>query len=94
LISTPHLTLFRGKPPWEPLTPEEYALREPLWNARVEKNREAERGREARARKQPEGRAPRPAQHGQPRPEPAPRVGRNQPCPCGSGRKSKKCCGR
>ncbi len=24
----------------------------------------------------------------------APRVGRNQPCPCGSGRKSKKCCGK
>ena len=27
-------------------------------------------------------------------PAPAPSVGRNQPCPCGSGRKSKKCCGR
>jgi hypothetical protein len=24
----------------------------------------------------------------------APRIGRNQPCPCGSGKKSKKCCGR
>jgi SEC-C motif len=24
----------------------------------------------------------------------APRVGRNDPCPCGSGKKSKKCCGR
>lgn len=24
----------------------------------------------------------------------APRVGRNDPCPCGSGRKFKKCCGR
>jgi SEC-C motif-containing protein len=23
-----------------------------------------------------------------------PRVGRNEPCPCGSGRKFKKCCGR
>lgn len=23
----------------------------------------------------------------------APRVGRNDPCPCGSGRKFKKCCG-
>jgi hypothetical protein len=22
-----------------------------------------------------------------------PKVGRNQPCPCGSGKKSKKCCG-
>ncbi|MBM3307437.1 MAG: preprotein translocase subunit SecA [Candidatus Eisenbacteria bacterium] len=32
-----------------------------------------------------------------PRPEPvrrAERVGRNDPCPCGSGRKYKKCCGR
>ena len=29
-------------------------------------------------------------------PEPmlaSPRVGRNDPCPCGSGKKSKKCCG-
>jgi hypothetical protein len=24
----------------------------------------------------------------------APKVGRNEPCPCGSGKKSKKCCGR
>jgi preprotein translocase subunit SecA len=24
---------------------------------------------------------------------PSPAVGRNQPCPCGSGRKFKKCCG-
>ncbi|MBW3595844.1 MAG: SEC-C domain-containing protein, partial [Planctomycetes bacterium] len=23
----------------------------------------------------------------------APRVGRNEPCPCGSGKKFKKCCG-
>lgn len=23
-----------------------------------------------------------------------PRVGRNEPCPCGSGKKFKKCCGR
>ena len=22
-----------------------------------------------------------------------PKIGRNQPCPCGSGKKSKKCCG-
>jgi len=25
---------------------------------------------------------------------PAPKVGRNEPCPCGSGRKFKKCCGK
>jgi len=24
----------------------------------------------------------------------APKVGRNEPCPCGSGKKHKKCCGR
>jgi len=24
----------------------------------------------------------------------APKIGRNQPCPCGSGKKYKKCCGR
>ena len=34
--------------------------------------------------------------HG-PRPEPVrraePKVGRNDPCPCGSGKKFKKCCG-
>jgi uncharacterized protein YecA (UPF0149 family) len=23
-----------------------------------------------------------------------PRVGRNDPCPCGSGKKNKKCCGQ
>ncbi len=28
------------------------------------------------------------------RPPPLPRVGRNAPCPCGSGRKHKRCCGR
>ena len=37
--------------------------------------------------------------HGTPEPEefqaiPQPRFGRNDPCPCGSGRKYKKCCGR
>ncbi|WP_415242478.1 SEC-C metal-binding domain-containing protein [Zhongshania sp.] len=24
----------------------------------------------------------------------APKVGRNEPCPCGNGRKFKKCCGQ
>jgi uncharacterized protein len=28
-----------------------------------------------------------------PGPAPRPKVGRNEPCPCGSGRKYKKCCG-
>ena len=33
---------------------------------------------------------------GEPREETAPKwkVGRNDPCPCGSGKKYKKCCGR
>ena len=29
-----------------------------------------------------------------PRPEKQKKVGRNDPCPCGSGKKYKKCCGR
>jgi hypothetical protein len=39
------------------------------------------------------GDAPHP--HGPPRPfaRAEPRVGRNEPCPCGSGRKFKRCCG-
>jgi preprotein translocase subunit SecA len=45
----------------------------------------AGRGGQARRRRGPAGEEP-PA---------APRkVGRNDPCPCGSGRKYKKCCGR
>ncbi|TET60949.1 MAG: hypothetical protein E3J47_06135, partial [Candidatus Stahlbacteria bacterium] len=28
------------------------------------------------------------------KPEPEIKVGRNDPCPCGSGKKYKKCCGR
>jgi uncharacterized protein YecA (UPF0149 family) len=40
------------------------------------------------------------AQAGQPPPvartirKKTPKVGRNDPCPCGSGKKYKKCCGR
>ncbi|MBT7153787.1 MAG: SEC-C domain-containing protein, partial [Deltaproteobacteria bacterium] len=33
----------------------------------------------------------------QPESEPVrtePKIGRNQPCPCGSGKKYKKCCGK
>ena len=26
--------------------------------------------------------------------QPKPKIGRNQPCPCGSGKKYKKCCGK
>jgi hypothetical protein len=46
----------------------------------------------------PEERPPRPPQAPRQVPQPTiktiePRVGRNQPCPCGSGKKFKKCCG-
>ena len=39
------------------------------------------------------GGAARPGQSGEPYIAP-PRVGRNDPCPCGSGKKFKKCCGK
>lgn len=32
--------------------------------------------------------------HGAPSVPPAPKVGRNDPCPCGSGLKYKRCCGK
>jgi hypothetical protein len=35
-----------GKPPGEPLTAEEFAEREPAWNAEVRKQQEAANGRE------------------------------------------------
>ncbi len=38
--------------------------------------------------------APPPRGAAQPPAQPAPHVGRNDPCPCGSGKKYKKCCGR
>ena len=34
------------------------------------------------------------AAHAQPSRRDAPKVGRNDPCPCGSGKKYKKCCGK
>ena len=39
------------------------------------------------ADQQPHGSAPQPVRQS------APKVGRNDPCPCGSGKKYKKCCG-
>ena len=93
-----------GKLPGQPLTPEEFAAREPLWNRRVEEQqraeerqsldavslqRAAERETQARLiRQEPQGWAPFPSPVAA-----TPSVGRNQPCPCGSGRKFKKCCG-
>lgn len=45
---------------------------------------------------QARGRAPAPMMQAQPAAGAAPKsqVGRNDPCPCGSGKKYKKCCGR
>ena len=99
-----------GKPPGVPLTPEEYAEREPLWNARVLANieraerhaaeklarRELRRAGRQRPFPPPAERSPVPPADPTPRIRPSPvaaAVGRNSPCPCGSGRKFKKCCG-
>ncbi|MDA3800113.1 MAG: preprotein translocase subunit SecA [Kiritimatiellae bacterium] len=42
----------------------------------------------------PDGGAPRRAQPVQPQKRDLPKVGRNDPCPCGSGKKFKNCCGK
>ena len=50
---------------------------------------------QVRAAPPPGGMMPPPGMAGTPaRPAATPRVGRNDPCPCGSGKKYKKCCGR
>ena len=89
-----------GKPPGAPLTPEEFAEREPIWNAEVLKQQEAAKRREAEKQRskleRQKRRGERGRQHFTPPPSPAaatPRAGRTQPCPCGSGREFKKCCG-
>ncbi|WP_193211347.1 SEC-C metal-binding domain-containing protein [Luteolibacter marinus] len=100
-----------GKSPGVPLTPEEYAEREPLWNARVlakieeAKSYEAKKlaRRELRRTGRQRSSPPPAALPALPPADPSPRirpspvasaVGRTSPCPCGSGRKFKKCCGR
>ena len=89
-----------GKLPGQPLTPEEFAQREPIWNAEVLKQQEAAKRREAEEQRRKLERQKRWEDGGRQRPAPfalpvaaTPSVGRNQPCPCGSGRKFKKCCG-
>lgn len=90
-----------GKAPGEPLTPEEFAKQEPIWNAQVLKEQEAAKRWEAekhrRKLERQNRRDERERQHFTPPPSlvaASPAVGRNQPCPCGSRRKFKKCCGR
>jgi uncharacterized protein YecA (UPF0149 family) len=87
-----------GKPPGVPLTSEEFAKREPIWNAEVFKQQEIAKRRELEElrkklerqkhweERERQGPVPFPV-------APSPAVGRNQPCSCGSGRKFKKCCG-
>jgi hypothetical protein len=85
-----------GKPPGPPLTPEEFAQREPIWNAEVLKQQEAAKRREVEEQRRKLERQKRSEERGRQGPFPVaatPCVGRNQPCPCGSGRKFKKCCG-
>lgn len=131
-----------GKAPGEPLTPDEFAAREPLWNAKVAKRQRSEALEQARRlacksgaslqrdledlriaralgrgeryspcsaaiRSAMDRRCSRPVleafapvsedpQLARPSREavaPVSMVGRNRPCPCGSGRKFKKCCG-
>lgn len=89
-----------GKPPGVRLTPEEFAQREPIWNAEVLKQQEAAKRREVEEQRRKRERQKRWEEGGRQRPAPfhfpvaaTPSVGRNQPCPCGSGRKFKKCCG-
>ena len=89
-----------GKPPGVRLTPEEFAQREPIWNAEVFKQQEAAKHREVEEQRRKRERQKRREEGGRQHPAPfplpveaTPSVGRNQPCPCGSGRKFKKCCG-
>ncbi len=53
-----------------------------------------EKIKEIARRSMPAGRANRRPMDAPQEPDISDRVGRNQPCPCGSGKKYKKCCGR
>jgi preprotein translocase subunit SecA len=72
-----------------------------LFRAQVKPQAQAERRPTASVRAyKPEAASERPAGGGGPESTPAtvqyaqPKVGRNDPCPCGSGKKYKKCCGK
>ena len=60
------------------INPKPIAEREQEWKKRMARERERQRGQRIRAAK----------------PRTEPKVGRNAPCPCGSGKKYKKCHGR
>jgi len=87
-----------GKLPGQPLTPEEFAQREPIWNARALKQQEAEKGKVHRGQQSIEELRNNIEQYErihERKPYRAPAsIGRNDPCPCGSGKKFKKCCGK
>jgi uncharacterized protein YecA (UPF0149 family) len=82
------------------LTPEKFAARALLWDAKVLKHQGAVEREEAEKqqrncehrkwRNERERQGPAPLL---PPVAETPSVGCNQPCPCGSGRKFKKCCG-
>ena len=81
-----------GKNPGQSLTPEEFAEREPLWNAIVQADaKEAEKRAAEKLAKRDLRRATRKQP---PQPLGIRAVGRNSPCPCSSGQKFKKCCGK
>lgn len=81
----PYFTIW-GKPAGVPLTPEEFAEREPIWNAKVLKDqKEAEQREKDRIAAKSKRYCSKPPVRLS--------VGRNEPCPCKSGRKFKKCCG-
>ncbi len=74
----------------EPASEEEALASRDVWGGGVASHSEFESGRddmEAAAYQSQSDEAPKPFQHEKPK------VGRNDPCVCGSGRKFKKCCG-
>jgi len=74
----------------EPATEEDALASRDVWGGGVASHSEFESGRddmEAAAYQSQSDEAPKPFQHDKPK------VGRNDPCVCGSGRKFKKCCG-
>ncbi len=63
------------------------------WLARIEASQDAEAARRALAATRGPDASPGYPRHDRAEPRRSAKVGRNEPCPCGSGRKFKKCCG-